>query len=168
MADYLIIGMPEPPSYRVAITANRLLTPDDHGIIFDEMMRLMTDGRIESIYFGGAVGGDTVALKACLDVTIMDRPQLIVVVPNRLADQPKITHEISKKADTLVELANPITVSDGWRSYHIRNEYMVDHAERVVAFWNKSTKPSGTAACIRYALKNKKPVDIIKIAGEDK
>lgn len=154
--------------YRVAITANRLLIPSDHEIIAIQMAKLMTDPLVEAIYFGGAIGGDTVALQACLDMTFLDRPKLIVVVPFKLSDQPKITRSVSEQADELIELGNPITVSDGYRSYHIRNEFMCDHSSKIVAFWNKSTKPSGTAACIRYALKTKKEVEIVEIKGEDK
>lgn len=159
-----------PPAAKrtIAITANRLLVPEDHDVIFREMTELITLPEIEAIYFGGALGGDTVALKACLDICCLNRPKLIVVVPNRLSDQPVGTHQLSRRADQIIELGQPITMADGWRAYKARNEYMVDHATEVVAFWNKSTGPSGTASCIQYALKTNKPCRIVQILGEDK
>ena len=153
--------------HRVAITANRLLLPEDHGVIFTAMTKLLTDPAVEAIYFGGAIGGDTIALQACLDVVMMDRPRLIVVVPNMLKNQPSSTHTASKSADELIELGRPITNADGWRAFHARNEYMVDHAQTVVAFWNKVPK-GGTYACMSYARKQGKPVEIVEIKGEDK
>lgn len=152
----------------VAITANRKLAPQDYDDIFEEMSFLITSPNIEAIYFGGAVGGDTVALKSCLDIVCLTRPRLIVVVPNRLQDQPRETHAVSRRADEIIELGMPITSADGWRAYKARNEYMVDHADHLVAFWNKSTKPSGTGSCISYAYKVGKTVKIIEITGEDK
>jgi uncharacterized phage-like protein YoqJ len=41
--------------------------------------------------------------------------------------------------------------------YHKRNEYMVDHADVVVAVWDGGSS-GGTAACVRYAVKQKKRI----------
>lgn len=151
----------------ITITANRKLVPTDHDIIFQEMVELVTTPEIETIYFGGAIGGDTVALQSCLDICVLDRPKLIVVVPNRLQDQPKSTHAISRKADEIIELGNNISVSDGWAAYHKRNAYMVDRSSDVVAFWDGSAN-SGTSSCINYAKKLNKTIKIVQIIGEDK
>lgn len=154
-------------SIRVTVTGNRLLGIEDEGIIFQEMEELITSN-IEAIYFGGAIGTDTVSLKACLDLVVFGRPKLIVVVPNKLYHQPKATQTVSEQADEVIELGAPISVSDGWRSFHNRNEFMVDNSNRVVAFWKKSKKSSGTYSCMKYALKHNKPVKIVEINGEDK
>lgn len=41
--------------------------------------------------------------------------------------------------------------------YHKRNEWMVDHADNVLAYWN-SKESGGTYACINYAKKVMVPV----------
>lgn len=41
--------------------------------------------------------------------------------------------------------------------YHKRNEWMVDHATHVLAYWNGEPK-GGTYACRNYAIKTGKPV----------
>ena len=52
--------------FSVAITGNRLLQEEDETTIFNVMSCLITNQNIESIYFGGAVGADTIALKSTL------------------------------------------------------------------------------------------------------
>ena len=43
----------------------------------------------------------------------------------------------------------------------IRNKKIVDYADKVIVFWDGSSK--GTLSVIRYAEKTKKPCEIIKI-----
>lgn len=150
--------------YNIAITANRKLIENDNKIIFNQMAELVTCGDVESIYFGGAIGGDTVALEAALSIRCMDRPKLIVVVPCKLENQPKSTHVVSQQADQIIELNNPITPNDGFNSYKIRNIYMVDHAEKTVGFWSGDIK-SGTWHAINYTQNCNKNVEIITIQG---
>lgn len=153
--------------YSVAITANRLLTLNDHSTIFKKMLELVLDENVRTIYFGGAIGGDTVALKACLDAVCMNRPRLIVVVPCKLEHQPWATRDVSRQADEIIELGNPITNADGYASYKTRNCYMVDHAKRCVGFWS-GDKKSGTWHCLNYAQTLGREVEIVTIEGKDK
>lgn len=153
--------------YNVAITANRKLTENDNIVIFNKMVELVTCGDVRSIYFGGAVGGDTVALASALSISCMSRPKLIVVVPCKLENQPKSTHEISRQADEIIELNNVITPNDGFNAYKIRNIYMVDHAEKTVGFWS-GDKKSGTWHAINYTQNCNKEVEIVTIQGLDK
>lgn len=153
--------------FSVAITANRSLDLDDHVTIFNKMAELVTNENIEKIYIGGAVGGDTVALQAALDISksTMYRPKFIVVVPDTLKRQVSSTWPISKQADEIIELNEAITAENGYEAYHIRNRYMVDHAEQVVAFHSADKAGGGTLKTIRYAQLCGKPVDIIYLIG---
>ena len=45
-----------------------------------------------------------------------------------------------------------------WK-FERRNEWMVDHADRVVALW--SGAPGGTARCVAYARQTGTPIDNI-------
>lgn len=153
----------------VSITAHRNTTQDDDKIIYLAMTTLMCDPGIEAIYFGGARGGDTVSLKAAIEIRgLWDNiPELVVVVPDRIEDQPRIAREWILKADRVIELKNPITPSDQYRSYDIRNEYLVNVAQKgegfIVAFWN--SKPSGTANCVGFAKAMEVPVQVVAISG---
>lgn len=151
---------------KIAITANRKLDPDDNTTIFNKMAELVTNENVEAIYFGGAIGGDHVALEAALSIQAINKPKLIVVVPCVLANQPKVTHENIKKADELIELKNPITQDDNWKSFHQRNEYMVDHAEKTICFFN-GLRRGGSYSCAQYAEKQGKVVEYIIIIGDD-
>lgn len=153
--------------FSVAITGNRLLSKDDESKIFETIKFIVTNPNVNSIYFGGAIGADTVALKSALNIICLEKPKLVVVVPNTLKDQPKQTQNTSEFADELVELKNIITASDGYRSYQIRNEYMVDHADVTISFWD-GIQAGGTYNCIAYALKYGKKVFNVKIEGKDK
>lgn len=136
---------------KVAITANRDIPEEMFSVLKTRMAELCSDSNIEEIIFGGARGGDTIALEACLNIS--PRPRLVVIVPDVLAAQPKETQDLSQKADELIELRNKIEYP--FDSYQIRNQAMVDRADKVEAFWNFNQK-SGTWNCIRYALGKKK------------
>lgn len=152
---------------RVAITANRKLADKDYDIIFNKMAELVTDPVVEMIIFGGAIGGDTVALQAALDIICLGKPKLVVVVPCLLSNQSYSTHAASKRADQLIELGNPITRANGYESYKIRNRHMVDLATRTVAFWS-GDENSGTYHAMKYSRSCNKLCEEVKIEGLDK
>ncbi|HVI40119.1 MAG TPA: hypothetical protein VM577_05625 [Anaerovoracaceae bacterium] len=153
--------------YKAAITAHRDLAESDHDVIFNTMADLLTDPDLEAIYFGGASGGDTVALQACLDITMMNRPKLIVVVPDQLTKQHPGTWWASRQADELIEMGLTIQKSDGWAAYHARDRYMVDHADKLIAFWD-GIKKGGTYNTKVYGEALKKYVIPVSIIGRNK
>lgn len=59
-----------------------------------------------------------------------------------------------------VEVLNPSKSFPGNAAFHIRNEWMVNHGDIVVAVWNGSYK-GGTAAAVKYARKVGKRIFII-------
>ena len=149
---------------KIAITGSRKVHPDDYKIISQHMKTLCMDSQVECIYFGGAIGVDSLALQSSLECE--PRPRLILVVPDKLSNQPRSTWEPSKQADEIIELCNPITYDDFFYSYKLRNIYMVDHSDKTVAFWTGDTK-SGTYHTITYTRSKNKPCDIVplKVGG---
>jgi len=147
-----------------SITAHRELAASDHAVIQKAMQTLVKHPDVDAIYFGGARGGDTVALQAALYFRTDQRPWLTVVVPDKLQHQPAETHVWSRKADEIIELGNPITRDDYFRSYTIRDQYLVDVASYLVAFFSGNYK-SGTGKTVRMAEKDGVQVHKVKVAG---
>lgn len=181
-----------PYGQTVAITASRDLGPDATGQIELGMARLLSTPRSE-IRFGGARGGDTIALRAAREIIRsrtsrepQARPTLVVFVPSSLADQPReAIRAIEECADRVCELGLPVGMSV---SYHRRNRMMLDGgvvqarrrvgpgglsdqliptirlpADALMVFWNGG--PGGTAYTICYAEKRGIQFAIVRIRG---
>lgn len=107
---------------------------------------------------GMALGVDSYAANVCIKLGI----PFIAAIP--FIGQEKIWPEKSKKAyyALLNKACEKVIVSSGGYSAHklqLRNEWMVDHSDILIAVWDKSS--GGTANCINYALsKNKKIIYI--------
>jgi predicted Rossmann fold nucleotide-binding protein DprA/Smf involved in DNA uptake len=151
---------------KITITANRNITPNDVKIIKAKMEALVSDTTVTEIWFGGARGGDTVALRCAFialiaDDTVLGKgPKLVVVVPDTVEKQPKETHVVTAFADQIIELKNPIARADHYAAYGIRNRHMVDHTDEIVAFTDGRIN-TGTMSCARYAEKQGKKVEIV-------
>lgn len=111
---------------------------------------LVKNPSIDAIYFGGAKGGDTEALKAALFYRTGRRPWLVVVVPDVVTKQPFETRAWTHRADEVIELKNPITSDDDYEAYTIRDQYLVDVGSLLVAFWRGNYK-TGTGKTVRMA-----------------
>jgi len=134
----------------IAITGHRYY-PDRAGF-YRGLDRLQADKYL----LGGARGADTDALE------YLGRTQAgsgrTVVVPNKLASQPISTQAVTKQyATELIELGNV-----GPDRYMIRNRYMVDHADRVAAFYD-GRGHGGTFNTIEYAKSRGVAVDIMPL-----
>lgn len=84
-----------------------------------------------------------------------------------VAARPWATHT-PRKADSMAydwvleNAVNVVNVSDvtkypGKFIYHLRNKYMVDNSEAVLAIWDGSVY-GGTYDCFKYALAEEKPI----------
>lgn len=145
-----------------AITGHRDLSPKDLNRVQTAMRGLVHNPTIDAIYFGGAIGADTEALRAALTYRTEKRPWLVVVTPDTVEHQPGPTQVWSRQADELIELKNPITSNDKFASYRIRNQFLVDACTLLVAFWNGNYK-SGTGSAVRMAERQGKPVHRIPL-----
>ncbi|MBN1772613.1 MAG: DNA-processing protein DprA [Deltaproteobacteria bacterium] len=152
---------------RVAVTGNRGVTAADRETIRRVLRQLLGDPEVEAVYFGGALGADTEALLAALELRRNGRPRLVVVVPDTLEAQPNETRDASRRADEVVELRRPIAASDRWRAYHLRNRWMVDRASLLVAFWDGQPR-SGTGATVAYARRRGVAVRVVEVEGSDR
>lgn len=147
----------------VAISGHRDVSPEDVRRIWAVMKVVVENKTIDEVWVGGARGTDDEALKAALHYRKGSRPKLVVVVPDVIAKQPRECWEAIHQADEVIELRNEITHDDGFASFQLRNEFMVDHAAALIAFW--SGKRSGTGNAVAYAKKIQCPVRVIQVGS---
>lgn len=135
----------------VSVTAHRAMSDDDIRKIHFVMGKVVALPHIDAIYFGGARGGDTEALKSALHHRgAAKRPRLVVVAPDTLVKQPFETHVWSRQADEIVELRHPITRDDGFASFGKRDQYLVDMATSLLAFFS-GNYATGTGKTVKMA-----------------
>lgn len=127
--------------------------------VFDKLVSLahdyLSEQSVDTIISGGALGWDQALAKAAIDLGI----PLTMALPFCGFDSrwPKESQQalfsLCTKAKDVVYVCD-----SGYAPWKMqkRNEWMVDHADRVLALWNGT--PGGTANCVRYAEKVGKPI----------
>lgn len=140
------------PTKVVSITGHRDLSAKDKQRLWAAMKALVDNASVDEIWFGGAKGTDNEGLRAALHHRGEKKtPRLVVVVPDHIRNQPRECWEPIGRADQVIELGLPIQQEDGFAAYQKRNEFLVEHATLLVAFWNGSR--SGTGNTVNHAKK---------------
>jgi hypothetical protein len=126
---------------------------------------------VEELFFGGAIGVDSHALRFAYLARAMRRtPLLTVVCPDTRDALPKLAQVwCSKYADQYIELKNPITAEDHYLSYDLRNRWMVDQIRDcgpLEAFWS-GRRRGGTWNAIQYAIATGACWEHIEILGQE-
>ena len=106
---------------------------------------------------GGAIGVDTYAAQLVIEAKATHpNIKLYIAVPFRGFTKYWSDNQRDEYADT-------IRKSDGFKvicdtpskhAYHVRNHFMVDHADLVIAFWS-GKRSGGTYATVQYAQQTK-------------
>lgn len=142
-------------NHTVCFTGHRKIPPEQADTLARQLrstlMRLIEDGYI---YFGagGALGFDTLAAKAVLDLRA-EHPQikLILVLPclsqtrGWSARDIEIYDDIKSKADKVVYTSQEYTRG----CMHKRNRHLVDNSSVCICYLTEST--GGTAYTVDYA-----------------
>lgn len=110
---------------------------------------------------GMALGIDTVFAQ----IAIKRQIPLVAAIP--FDNQPSIWahssrieyYSLLRKAILVVNVSGQIGYENKWMQ--LRNEWMVDHCNKLIAVWNRS--PGGTANCVKYAQSVKPEHDILII-----
>lgn len=109
-------------------------------------------GEAVRFYLGGAPGIDTLGLRWLAKET---RVALTIVVPATVAAQPEPARDAVRAAaadgrvDLVVELEHPDFPASA--AYHVRNRYMVDNSELLIAFPLATGAGGGTLQTMDYA-----------------
>lgn len=142
----------------VAVTGHRYITAEDGATV----ARVVAEYPACKWVFGGAIGVDTVALRAAREAGLS---WLTVIVPGRVDQQPaEAQAAIRDCADVVVEMRGDLSTRGAESAYHARNAAMVAEAE-VLAFTDGG--PSGTRHCMETAREQARPVRVVGIQGND-
>lgn len=141
---------------RISISGHREI--ENPNIIYEAIDKVLSINNVTEMLFGGARGADNYALSAAL--ANVKKPKLTVVVPDTVDKQPAECQHNIRLADNLVELKNPIVWP--YESYKIRNCYLVENCDFLLAFFN-GKQAGGTWQAIKYAKSVNKYVKQIKV-----
>jgi hypothetical protein len=134
----------------ISLSGHRNVSLKDESRIVAATKTLVNNPTIDAMYFGGALGADTISLRAAATYRVGKRPHLVVVCPNTRNHQPVDARKYFHLADEVIELGYEITRDDGFKAFKLRNEYLVDVASSLVAFYS-GKRNSGTGHAVGYA-----------------
>lgn len=109
---------------------------------------------------GGAVGVDTYAAQLVLEAKATHpNIKLYIAIPFRGFTKYWSDAQRNEYADTIRKCDGFKVVCDApsKRAYHIRNHFMVDHADLVIAYWSGKCN-GGTYATVQYAQQTGTPI----------
>lgn len=123
------------------------------------------DVGFDTFISGGALGIDQIGAEAVLHRKrnpAFSHIKLIIArpFPSQACKWPRFSQEnfenLCEKADKIVDVSEDPYSPE---KMQIRNEWMVDNSDAVIAVWNKSG--GGTGNCVDYATKQFKPILVI-------
>lgn len=151
--------MPADGEQVVAVTGHRYITAEDGATV----ARVVAEYPACKWVFGGAIGVDTVALRAAREAGLS---WLTVIVPGRVDQQPaEAQAAIRDCADVVVGMRGDLNTRGAGSAYRARNAAMVAEATEVLAFTDGG--PSGTRHCMETAREQARPVRVVGIQGND-
>ncbi len=158
-------SLPPDPARSCAFTGHRRLTDSQQRQCADLLTRLiprLVRGGVNRFYTGGALGFDTLAAETLLDLRDRGGLDLTLTIavpcPGQDAKWPP-THR--EKYRSILERADGVDLlADEYYSgcMQARNRYMVDRAQRLIAFWIPEQTTGGTAMTVNYAVKQERRI----------
>ena len=133
------------------------------ALLLDEIMNSAANGC--RVYLnGGARGGDIIFAEQVLLVKATEYPdiQLITVVPHE-GQANSWTEAWRERYFRIHELSDQvITLASRYSRdcYHVRNRYLVDNADRLLALYNGGAT-GGTAYTVKYARQKNRDIVVI-------
>lgn len=143
----------------VAFTGHRTIRTDRYAlsVSLNEEVRFCYENGIRFFYVGCAVGFDMMAAYAVLEQKKQYPDMvLIAVVPYAGQDRYFKTEHKQKYADILHHADKVVVLSENYYSqcYAHRNDYMISHACRLIAYWDRKSA-GGTSYTFNKAQKKK-------------
>jgi len=125
------------------------------NLLFELIQEAVIELNPQTVISGMALGFDQVLAEVSLSLDIPFIAAIPFIGQEKQWPKPSQAHYHA----LLKHASDVVTVSSGGFSHsamQIRNQYMVDRCDVVLALWNGS--PGGTANCIRYAKNIHKPI----------
>lgn len=122
--------------------------------VLNTALRSLEHLKPERVISGMALGWDQALARAAIDLGI----PFVAAVPFEGQERMWPEHSRRRFRELLAQASETVIVSPGSYSANamqVRNIWMVDHCDRVLALWNGST--GGTHNCITYAARAGKP-----------
>lgn len=146
---------------KIAVTGHRPgklygynLSEPKYTILKEKFKYILRKYKATKAYTGMALGTDTIFANAVIDLKKEGlHIKLVAVLPCANQDKKwskkdqKRYQEILQAADEVIQLSEKEYRPELMR---IRNRWLVDHADMLIAVWDGSN--SGTSNCIRYAI----------------
>jgi len=146
---------------KIAVTGHRPgklygynLSEPEYTILKEKFKYILRKYKATKVYTGMALGTDTIFANAVIDLKKEGlHIKLVAVLPCANQDKKwskkdqKRYQEILQAADEVIQLSEKEYRPELMR---IRNRWLVDHADMLIAVWDGSN--SGTSNCIRYAI----------------
>ena len=117
---------------------------------------------IDTFFTGMALGVDMLAAEAVLEVKKTHSDITLIAVIPCVGQENKWSEENRKKYASLVlRCDSVVTISERYNRacMHIRNRYLVDRADSMIAVWDGS--PGGTGGTVALAEKRGIPITVI-------
>lgn len=149
----------------VAITGHRPeKLPTNTKVLVEQVTNVLTKLNPTMVHIGMAAGADLMVGLICKNQQIpytAVRPWAGHVA--RVEDR-ELYAEVMSGAHTVVNTNNSFSYP-GVGSYEVRNRYMVDHSDLVLAVWDGGKK-GGTWRAVSYAFKTSKPLIQVSVDGK--
>lgn len=130
------------------------LSDPKYTILKEKLKMILKKYKATTAYTGMALGTDMIFANAVMDLKKEGKDiRLVAVLPCANQDKKwsqkdqKCYQEILQAADEVIRLSEEEYCPELMR---IRNRWLVDHADMLIAVWDGSN--SGTSNCIRYAV----------------
>ena len=151
---------PAVPEQSCAFTGHRTLTEYQDRIcrqLLTQLIPRLVRGGVNRFIAGGALGFDTLAAETLLNLRDRSGLPLSLEIAVPCAGQDAKWRDADReKYRRILSAADYVTVlSEEYYAgcMQARNRYMVDRAQRLIAFFNPSKTTGGTAMTVDYARK---------------
>lgn len=142
---------------RIAITGHRPNRLPDPEWVKEALRQAYRDLGVTQVIQGMAEGADLVAAGVAWQEGI---PFIAVRPWAGHGNAGDALYQWALRNAERVEVLNESVSFPGNAAFHVRNQWMVDHAELVIAVWN-GVENGGTYQTVRYARKTHKPIFIL-------
>lgn len=139
----------------IAVSGHRPEKIPDQEYCRGQIQKAFKSLQSSYIYVGMASGIDLLAGDVAIDLGIPYTAAKPWFGHKARKDDVALYNKVIHNAADIVAVSNTMSFPGKW-IYGKRNEYMVDHAEMLLAVWDGTD--GGTCNCIKYAMAQKQPI----------